>query len=67
MEKLSDNIYELIQGLYDNDAGETFINLHTNCADFLDRSFYEEIDCNTFGLLYIANRYLAKSMNNPKF
>jgi len=64
MEKLADYIYQLIQGMSDDD-NETFINFHTSCADFLDQSFYEEIDCNTFGLLYIANRYLVKSMNNP--
>ena len=45
-------------GYFDND--DTMLRFNQGAADYLSDSFEGKIDCPTWGLLHIANDYLAK-------
>jgi hypothetical protein len=60
IEKFADTLHVIIQGFNDCDGGEFFLHFHTNAADFLNNSFEEKVDCKTWGLLHIANKFLQE-------
>lgn len=39
IEKFADTLYYIIQGFNDPDGGETFLDFHTNAAEFLNDAF----------------------------
>jgi len=64
MGKLAEVLYIIIHSGNDKIPGEIFLAFHSLAADFLTNAFNEKMECNTWGLLCIANKYLEKSDNS---
>jgi len=60
MGKLADTLYYISQGFNDPDGGDPFLKFQVKAADFLNNAFDEKVECNTWGLLHIANKFLDK-------
>ena len=59
--KMAEILYLLIS-IFNGPAGsESFLAFHSLAADFLTNATNNKIECYTWGLLYIANRYLQMS------
>jgi len=59
IKRLSTALAFIICGYYDND--KTILRFNEEAATFLSDSFEAKTECNTWGLLHIANEYLGKS------
>lgn len=66
MEQLTDILYLLVQGLHDTRANESFLTFHGLAADFLNNAYDNKVECNTWGLLHIANHFLAEELKNSE-
>lgn len=60
MEKFTDILFLIIQGFDHKTCGDAFLTFHGLAADFLNDAFEEKIECNTWGLLHIANSFLQE-------
>lgn len=58
IKRLSPALAFIICGYYDND--KTMLRFNEEAAKFLTDSFEGKTECNTWGLLHIANHYLGK-------
>lgn len=58
IEKYTDILYLIIQGFNYITGDEPFLTFQGLAADFLNDAFDEKVECNTWGLLHIANQYL---------
>lgn len=58
MGKLVDTLYYISQGFNDPDGDETFLDFQVKSAEFLNNAFEEKVECKTWGLLHIANKFL---------
>jgi len=61
MGKMAEALYIIIHSVNDRIPNEIFLTFHSLAADFLTNVFNDKIECNSWGLLWIANRYLEKS------
>lgn len=59
--RMAETLYLIIHSINDKIPTETFLTFHSLAADFLTNVFNDKIECNTWGLLWIANQYLQKS------
>lgn len=60
MEKLADILYLIVQGMHDTTGNEPFLTFHGLAADFLNDAYDNKVECNTWGLLHIANNFLEE-------
>ncbi len=60
LEKLADTLHFVIQGFNFNDTNDKFITFQSLAADFLNDAYNDKIECHTWGLLHLANRYLGE-------
>jgi hypothetical protein len=58
MGKLADTLHYISQGFNDPDGDETFLDYQVKSAEFLNDAFEEKVECKTWGLLHIANKFL---------
>ncbi len=61
MGKMAEALYIIIHSVTDKMPCEIFLSFHSLAADFLTNVFNDKAECNTWGLLWIANQYLQKS------
>jgi len=61
MSKMTEILYLIIKTINGTNSNESFLSFHSLAADFLSNAINDKIDCYTWGLLYIANRYLKMS------
>ena len=61
MGKMAEALYIIIHSVTDKIPCEIFLSFHSLAADFLTNVFNDKAECNTWGLLWIANQYLQKS------
>lgn len=59
--KMAEILYLIIKTIYGAADSESFLSFHSLAADFLTNAFNDKIECYTWGLLYIADRYLQMS------
>lgn len=60
MNKMAEILFIIIQTIAGATGSRSFLSFHSLAADFLTNAFNDKIECNTWGLLYIADRYLQK-------
>jgi len=59
MEKFADTLLLIIRGFnLRSDYYELFINFQDKSINFLDEAYDEHYECNTWGLLHVANQLL---------
>ena len=58
--KLTEALYIIVHSVNKNMPSEIFLAFHSLAADFLTNVFSDRAECNTWGLLHIANHYLEK-------
>jgi len=61
MGKLAEVLYIMVHSINEKIPCETFLTFHSLAADYLTNVFNDKTECNTRGLLSIANQYLQKS------
>lgn len=61
MGKLAEALYIITHSINKKIPCETFLTFHSLAADFLTNVINDKAECNTLGLLWIANQYLQKS------
>lgn len=61
MGKMAEIFYLIISIVNGPTGGESFLSFHSLAADFLTNAINDKIECYTWGLLYIADRYLQMS------
>lgn len=61
MGKMAEILHLITHSINDKVPGEAFLTFHSLAADFLTNVFNDKAECNTWGLLWIANQYLQKS------
>ena len=59
--RMSEVLYLIIKTMNGSTGSESFLSFHSLAADFLTNATNDKIECYTWGLLYIANRYLQMS------
>lgn len=57
---MAEVLYLIIKTIYGANDNEIYLSFHSLAADFLTNAFSNRIDCNTWGLLAIANKYLSE-------
>jgi len=58
MGKMAEILYLVIRTINGVAGSESFLSFHSLAADFFTSAINDKIECYTWGLLYIANRYL---------
>ncbi len=58
---MAEVLFIIIQSINDKIPTEIFLSFHSLSADFLTKVFNVKFECNTWGLLWIANQYLQKT------
>lgn len=61
MGKMAEILYLIISIVNGPAGSENFLSFHSLAADFLTNAVNYKIECYTWGLLYIADRYLQMS------
>ena len=61
MGKMAEILYLIIKTINGTTGSESFLSFHSLAADFLTNAVNDKLECYTWGLLYIANRYLQMS------
>jgi len=61
MGKMAEILFLIIKTINGTTGSESFLSFHSLAADFLTNAIHDKIECYTWGLLYIANRYLQMS------
>ena len=59
--KMAEVLFIIIQSLNNKIPNEAFLSFHSLAADLLTNVLNDEVECNTWGLLWIAYKYLQKA------
>ena len=60
MGKMAEALYIIVHSTKNDIPSEIFLTFHSLAADFLTNVFNDSVECNTWGLLHIANHYLEE-------
>lgn len=58
--KMAEILFIIIQTINEKLPSEIFFSFHSLAADFLSNVLNDEMECNTWGLLWVAYKYLQE-------
>ena len=58
--KMAEVLFIIIQSINDKIPTEVFLSFHNLAADLLSNVINDEVECNTWGLLWLAKHYLQE-------